>query len=101
MAPSNAGSWRLSPPVADGYYPSDSPVGIGIDAAAGMKFRQWAKDLSGSANPATLVMDTPHAVQAMLDPLPETPPQARIGNAAGETPTASVASGSIASLYGT
>ena len=28
---------------------------IGIDAASGMTFRQWGQDLSGSANPATLV----------------------------------------------
>jgi len=45
MAPSNAGSWRLSPAVADGYYPAGSPVSIGIDAVAGMKFRQWAERL--------------------------------------------------------
>lgn len=99
-SPERAGSWRLSPPGVDGFYPAGSSVSIGIDAASGMKFRQWGRDLSGSANPMTLVMDAPHTVQASLDTLPETPPPARIGNAAGETPTPTVAPGSIAVLFG-
>lgn len=100
-SPARAGSWRLAPASGDGFYPAGSPVSIGIDAASGMQFRQWGQDLNGSANPATLVMNAPHTVQAFLDRLPETPPPPRIGNAAGETPTPAVAPGSIASLYGT
>ena len=99
-APAGAGSWRLSPPSVDGFYPAGSSVSIGIDAASGMKFRQWGQDMSGSANPMTLVMDAPHTVQALLDTVPETPPPARIANAAGETPATSVAPGSIAALFG-
>jgi uncharacterized protein (TIGR03437 family) len=98
--PASAASWRLSPAGVDGFYPAGSSVSIGVDAPSGMKFRQWGQDLSGSANPMTLAMDAPHAVQAFLDPLPETPPAAHIGNAAGETPTPTVAPGSIAVLFG-
>jgi uncharacterized protein (TIGR03437 family) len=99
-SPAVAGSWRLMPPSADGFYPAGSSVSIGIDASSGMKFRQWGQDLSGSANPMTLVMDAPHTVQALLDALPDTPPPPRIANAAGETPATSVAPGSIAALFG-
>jgi uncharacterized protein (TIGR03437 family) len=99
-SPAGAGSWRLSPSTVDGYYPAGSSVSIGIDAASGMKFRQWGQDLSGSANPTTLVMAAPHTVQAVLDALPDTPPPPRIANAAGETPSAAVAPGSIAAVFG-
>lgn len=99
--PQHAGSWRLAPSSADGFYPAGSAVAIAIEPESGMKFRQWGKDLEGSANPATLVMDAPHAVQAIMDPVPETPAPAHIGNSAGETPAPTVASGSIASLFGT
>jgi uncharacterized protein (TIGR03437 family) len=99
-SPAGAGSWRLLPASIDGFYPSGSSVSIGIDPASGMKFRQWGQDLSGSADPMTLVMDAPHAVQAILETLPDTPPPPHVGNAAGETPAASVAPGSIAVLYG-
>ncbi|HEV3200784.1 MAG TPA: hypothetical protein VGZ73_22935 [Bryobacteraceae bacterium] len=99
-SPAGAGSWRLSPASADGFYSAGSAVSIGIDASSGLKFRQWGLDLSGSANPMTLVMDTPHTVKALLDALPDTPPTPRIANAAGETPAPSVAPGSIAALFG-
>ena len=99
-SPAGAGSWRLSPTTVDGYYPAGSSVSIGIDAASGMRFRQWGQDLSGSANPTTLVMAAPHKVQALLDALPDTPPPPRIANAAGDTPTPAVAPGSIATLFG-
>lgn len=99
-SPASAGSWRLLPTSLDGFYPAGSSVSIGIDASSGMKFRQWGQDLSGSGNPMTLVMDAPHTVQALMDTLPVTPPPPRIGNAAGETPTPTVAPGSIAALFG-
>ncbi len=99
-APASAGTFRLLPASVDGFYPAGSSIGIGIDAASGMAFRQWGGDLSGSANPATLVMGSPHTVQATLDKLPGTPPQPRVANAAGDTPTSAVAPGSIAVLFG-
>ncbi len=99
-APASAGSWRLSPASPDGFYRAGSSVNIGIDAADGMRFRDWAQDLSGTANPQILEMDAPHSVQGVFDKLPDTPPQPRIGNAAGDTPVDAVAPGSIASLFG-
>lgn len=99
-SPVHAGAWRLAPASTDGFYAAGSTVSVGIDAASGMKFRQWGQDLSGSANPMTLVMNGPHMVQALMDPVPDTPPPPHIGNAAGETPTVAVAPGSIAVLFG-
>lgn len=99
-APVGAGSWRVSPPSADGFYPAGRVVSIGIDAGGGLKFRSWAQDLSGTANPQILAMDAPHSAEALFDKTPEAPPLPRIGNAAGDTPVTSVAPASIASLYG-
>ena len=99
-SPAGAGSWRLSPASADGYYSAGSSVSVGIDAAAGMRFHGWGQDLSGTANPQSLIMDGPHAVQGRFDQLPDAPPAPRIGNSAGDTPVMAVAPGSIASLFG-
>jgi len=100
MSPAGAGTFRLSPASGDGYYAAGSSVSIGIDASSGMKFRQWSQDLGGSANPATLSMDAPHAVQANFDKLADSPGQLRVANAAGDTPASAVAAGSIAVLFG-
>jgi len=99
-APAAAGNWRISPASTDGFYPAGATLTVGIDAAAGMKFRSWGSDLTGVANPQPLVMDAAHAVTALFDKLPDTPPPPHISNAAGDTPSNGVAAGSIASLYG-
>ncbi len=99
--PPDAATWRLSPASADGFYAAGTAVSIAADAAAGVKFRAWGSDLSGSSNPAVVVMDTPYSVLAVFDRLPEPPPPPRVTNAAGETETEAVAAGSIASLLGT
>jgi len=99
MQPAGAGTWQLSVPSADGFYPAGTALSIAASAAAGMRFRSWAGDLSGSAIPATLLMNAPHAVQAIFDQVPETVAP-RVGNAAGETSVGAVAAGSIAALYG-
>ena len=98
--PANGGSWKISPASADGFYPAGTPVTLGLAAASGMSFHGWSLDLSGSMNPTSLLMDGPHAVAAVLDSLPAPPAPPTVLNAAGETPTAAVAPGSIASLFG-
>ena len=99
--PAGAGNWRMSPAGSDGYFAAGSQVNVGIDAAPGMKFRAWAQDLSGTANPQNLTMDGPRAVQARFDAIPATPPPPHVTNAAGDTPLDAVGPGSIASLFGT
>jgi len=99
-SPAQGGSWRLTPAASDGFFPAGSSVSIGIDAASGMKFREWGQDLSGSVNPMSLTMNGAHSVVAFFDSLPKAPTAPRIGNSAGDTPAAAVAAGSIASLFG-
>jgi uncharacterized protein (TIGR03437 family) len=98
--PDNGGAWKISPASMDGYYAAGAQVLLGVDPAAGFRFHGWTLDLSGSLNPATVLMDRPHAVTAVWDSLPAPPPPPRVLNAAGETPIAAVAPGSIASLFG-
>jgi len=95
-----SGSWRLSPPSSDGYYPAGSSVGVGIEPPDGMRFREWGGDLSGSANPSSIIIGAPRSVVAYFDSVPKTPLPARITNSAGDTADGAVAAGSIASLFG-
>ncbi len=99
-SPAGTGSWRLSPASLDGYYPAGTSVDVGIEAPDGMKFREWAGDLSGSANPSSILLGAPRSVVAYFDNAPKVPPPARITNSAGDTGTDTVAAGSIASLFG-
>jgi hypothetical protein len=56
------GSVVLNPP--GGTYPANSTVQLTADADASWHFDHWAGDLSGSTNPATLVMDDNKTVTA-------------------------------------
>jgi len=96
----NAGSWQVSPPAGDGYYREGTAVTVGFRAADGMRFDGWELDLSGAANPASLAMDGPRSVRAVVNRLPASPPPPSVVNAAGVTPVAGVAAGSLASVFG-
>jgi uncharacterized protein (TIGR03437 family) len=97
--PANTGSWLMSPPSPDGYFPSNTPVNVTFTAATGWQFQAWGLDLTGTTNPASIAMTTPHAIQAVTAPVPAAPPAPTVVNAASQTAT--IAAGSIASLYGT
>ena len=99
-SPAGSGSWRLSPPSSDGYYPAGTSVGVAIEPPDGMKFREWGGDLSGSANPSSIIIGAPSSVVAYFDSVPKIPHPARITNSAGGTASDAVAAGSIASLFG-
>ena len=98
--PATAVSWRVAPASADGFYAAGTAVAVGLDAASGMTFHGWTGDWSGAANPASVIMNGPHAATAVFDPAPAAPPAPKVGNAAGDTGLAAVAPGSIASLFG-
>ena len=97
--PADGCRWRLDPAAGDAYFPAGTMVTIAVDPATGMKFRAWDGDLIGGVNPSPLWMDAPHAVRAIFDRVVESP-DPRVVNAAGDTPIAAVAAGSIASLFG-
>jgi hypothetical protein len=56
------GSVALNPP--GGTYPSGTSVQLTANAATGWHFDHWSGDLSGSTNPATLVMNSNKTVTA-------------------------------------
>jgi hypothetical protein len=59
------GTVTLNP--AGGSYPSGTTVQLTADASEHWRFSHWEDDLSGSANPATIVMDAPHIVTAVFE----------------------------------
>ncbi len=96
--PSSSGSWQTVPAASGGFFPSGTSVAVSFTAADGMRFLGWELDMDGAANPAILVMNSPHALRALVQPLPPGPPPVHVLNAASNA--ASVAPGSIASLFG-
>jgi uncharacterized repeat protein (TIGR02543 family) len=56
------GAVQLSPP--GGVYNQGTVVTVSAVDGTGWTFNYWAGDLVGATNPATLVMDTDHAVRA-------------------------------------
>jgi uncharacterized protein (TIGR03437 family) len=96
-----SGSVRLSmqPASPDGYYDSQSQVTVNATAMPGFRFRSWSGDLSGSSPSGTVSMGSPRAVQAMADAVPYVAP-AGVANGAGATPQATVAPGSVVSIFG-
>jgi uncharacterized protein (TIGR03437 family) len=98
--PAGAGWWRLTPASPDGYFPAGTALRIEIEPADNMQFRHWELDLTGSVNPAALVMDAPRAVEAILERTPAVATPLRVTNAASDALLEAVAPGSIASLFG-
>ncbi|PWU16274.1 MAG: hypothetical protein C5B50_13910 [Verrucomicrobia bacterium] len=59
-----SGTVMLNP--SSGTYPSNSVVVLTATAAANWAFDHWTGDLSGSQNPASLIMNGPRSVQAVF-----------------------------------
>jgi hypothetical protein len=66
IATEGGGSVALSPP--GGVYPQGSSVSLSALPDAGFIFAGWSGDLSGAANPASLVMSANLGVTAHFDP---------------------------------
>jgi uncharacterized protein (TIGR03437 family) len=97
--PAAGASWRAEPASPDGFYDTQTNVKVTVAAQPGFKFRRWNGDAAGTSPIATVSMNAPRAVEAMLDRVPYIAP-AGIANAAGATPVAAVAPGSIVSIFG-
>jgi uncharacterized protein (TIGR03437 family) len=97
--PVNGAVWNVLPASADSFYPANANVALSLTAQPGYKFRRWDGDLSGAIPSGVVTMSAPRAVKALLDPVPYIAP-AGVGNAAGTTPQAGVAPGSIVSIFG-
>jgi len=64
VAPAGGGAVTASPSSGDGFYAPGTSVKVTAAANTGYQFENWSSDLFGAANPQSLTMDRPHAVQA-------------------------------------
>jgi uncharacterized protein (TIGR03437 family) len=97
--PPDAATLRTEPALSDGFYPAGSLVRVVAQPVRGYRFRRWELDASGGATSATVLMDGAKIARALLDNVPSIA-EAGIRNAAGITPDAVVAPGSIVSIFG-
>lgn len=97
--PADGAAWRVDPASPDGFYDAQTTVKVAVTAQPGFKFRKWSGDAAGTAPFASVSMNTPRLVEADFDRVPYIAP-AGIANAAGTTPVAAVAPGSIVSIFG-
>ncbi|HXS97877.1 MAG TPA: hypothetical protein VN736_24930 [Candidatus Limnocylindrales bacterium] len=98
-APDGAASWSLTPNSPDGFYDSQATVAVRVTPLPGFRFRSFGGDLSGTAPAGNVTMAAPRAVQAIFDKVAYVSDSGAV-NGAGVTPSASVAPGSIVSLFG-
>jgi uncharacterized protein (TIGR03437 family) len=97
--PANGATFTFSPTSADAYYAANQAVTVTAQASAGFKFRRWGGDLSGTFPTGQVTITQPCSVVALLDKVPYIAP-AGVQNAAGTTPDAVVAPGSIIAVFG-
>jgi uncharacterized protein (TIGR03437 family) len=98
-SPANGASWSVQPASPDGFYSAISSVTVAVTAEPGYAFSNWTGDLSGSSPSGTVNMNVPRSVQAVFTKAPYISP-AGVSNAAGSTPQAGVAPGSIVTIFG-
>ena len=97
--PAGGVTFKLSPTSADGFYHANSQVVVTASSNAGYKFLKWEGDLTGTFPTGTITMSTPRSVMAILARVPYLGP-ASVKNAAGDTPSGTIAPGSIFSVFG-
>jgi uncharacterized protein (TIGR03437 family) len=97
--PPNGAVWTVLPSTTDGFYPVTAKVAISLATQPGYKFRRWDGDLGGTLPSGVVAMNAPRTVKALFDTVPYVAP-AGVVNAAGTTPQAVVAPGSIISIFG-
>jgi uncharacterized protein (TIGR03437 family) len=97
--PANTGSWQFSPSSPDGYFAGGTQVTVTFTPATEWQFQNWNLDLSGTADPASIVMAAPHNIQAVTGPIAPASSAPIVVNAASQT--MDVAPGSLVTIYGT
>lgn len=99
VEPEGGATIRLDPASTDNYFSEGTAVQVTAEPAKGFKFRAWDGDLSGTSRSGVVSLTGPKAVRAWLDRVPYLP-DAAVRNAAGDTPVAGVAAGSLISVMG-
>ena len=81
------------------FFPQNTQVTVTVAPNPGFKFLDWSGGLSGSYPVGVVTISGPESVVAQMGTVPFIAP-AGVLNAVGMTPSASVASGSIISIFG-
>jgi uncharacterized protein (TIGR03437 family) len=97
--PANGVSFQFSPVSSDSFFAEGTQVSVTAAPNNGFKFRRWNGDLSGTYPAGTVTMSTPKNVIATMDTVPYIAPTG-VRNAAGDTPSSTVAPGSLISISG-
>jgi uncharacterized protein (TIGR03437 family) len=97
--PANGISFQFSPASSDMFYADGTQVSVTATPNSGFKFSRWTGDLNGSYPSGTVTMSTPRNVIAMTTAVPYIAPVG-VSNAAGTTPSSTVAPGSLISITG-
>ncbi len=97
--PANGAAFVLDPASPDMFYPADTSISVSVDPKPGFKFRRWGGDLSGTYSMGSIVMSGPRSITALMDRIPYIAP-AGVKNAAGDTPSSTVAPGSLIAIFG-
>ena len=64
IAPAGSGSVGASPASASGFYNVGTSVQLTATPGAGFQFTNWTGDLSGAANPQSIIINAAHSVTA-------------------------------------
>jgi len=97
--PEGAAEVRLTPLSADGFYVAGSRVVAGVEPAVGFDFLRWIGDTEGTSPLIEIEVNAPKTLIARMRPS-DGARRAYVLNAAGPTPVACVAPGSIIAIYG-
>lgn len=97
--PGNGSAFKVSPSSSDMFYKEGTQVSITSVANPGFKFGHWNGDLTGSYPSGAVTLSAPVSVVAEMARVPYIAP-AGIMNGVGQTPSDSVAPGSIISIFG-
>ncbi len=97
--PANGVNFKISPASSDMFYAENTQVTVNATPNAGFKFRRWDGALSGTYPSGVVTMAAPQSVIARMDRIPYIAP-AGVQNAASNTPTNTVAPGSVIAIYG-
>lgn len=97
--PTNHVSFFFNPVSPDGFFAAGTQVAVTANPFGGFTFKRWSGDLSGTDPTATLTMNSPHFVVALLNGFPFISDNG-IKNSAGDTPSGTVGPGSDISIFG-
>jgi uncharacterized protein (TIGR03437 family) len=99
LDPADAATLRVDPASNDSFYDAGANVAVTLDPYPGYQLARWEGDVSGTRLSNVLSLTAPKTIRALFDTVPYIFPGG-VRNAAGDTPRAAVAPGSLISILG-